>query len=65
MSAQYLTRVISILINTNNNLNSTTKIELYSAINKYATEKMKEQIFINKKIEQLENKIEQLSKKTT
>ena len=65
MSAQYLTRVISILINTNNNLNITTKMELYSAINKYATEQMKEQIFINKKIEQLENKIEQLSKKTT
>ena len=65
MSAHYLTRVISILINTNNNLNITTKMELYSAINKYATEQMKEQIFINKKIEQLENKIEQLSKKTT
>ena len=65
MSAQYLTRVISILINTNNNLNITTKMELYSAINKYATEQMKEQIFINKKIEELENKIEQLSKKTT
>ena len=64
MSAQYhLTRVISILINTNKNLNVATKMDLYIALNNYTSELMKQKILVDKRIEQLENKIEQLQQK--
>ena len=60
MTIQNLTRVISILIHTNNNINISTKMELYLAINNYASNMIEEQNKTNKKIQQLENEVETL-----
>lgn len=58
MTIQHLSRVISILINTNNNINISTKMELYLAINNYASNLIAEQNKMNKTIQQLENEVE-------
>jgi hypothetical protein len=63
MSIQHLCRVISVLINTNNNINITTKMELYSAINNYTREIMTHHNTTNIKLKQFERELELLKTK--